>query len=220
MIVRRLIVLILLLSVSGLYSNKLPNDIRWVVKSDEYSSLTEQIYNMAWVKIKKKIKKCKKENLAIIMDLDETVLDNSGYQLYLTEQGEQYTPATWDEWVVKQQAKLVPGAYDFIKKVQSKNIQLIYISNRMDARVEETKNNMESLGVLSEDDIFLLRIDKADKKTVRREEVYSQTGRMEGKSSYKIIAYFGDAMGDFPTNKTSNFGNEYFIFPNPMYGKW
>ena len=156
MILRILSIFILVLSVSGLYSNKLPNDIRWVVKSKEYSSLTEQIYNIAWVKVKKKIKKCKKENLAIIMDLDETVLDNSGYQLYLNEKGEQYTPTTWDDWVVKEDAKLVPGAYNFIKKARSNDIQLIFISNRMDLRVEETKNNMKSLGILGKDDIFLL----------------------------------------------------------------
>lgn len=206
--------------VSTGFSDKLPNDIRWVVKSKEYSNLTEQVYRTAWEKVSKKIKRNRKAPIAIIMDLDETVLDNSGYQLLLTETGQSYSPETWDEWVVKEDARLVPGASKFINKARKKGVQLIFISNRMDRRTEETKRNMQKLGLLGGDDIFLLRLDREDTKIIRRNEVYDQTGRMKGQKKYKVIAYFGDAMGDFPSDKSSKFGREFFMLPNPMYGKW
>ena len=213
-------IFVFLFSFNLIISKDLQNDVRWVVKSNEYKALTNQIYSMAWIEIKSDIKKFKCKNLAVVMDLDETVLDNSGYQIFLSESNQSYNPKTWDDWVVKEKANLVPGAQEFIKNLRKKNIQLIFISNRMDLRLEETKRNMDALGVLGSDDIFLLRLDKADKKTVRRDEIFNSTGRMEGKKRYKVIAYFGDAMGDFPTDKESKFGTEYFILPNPMYGKW
>ena len=64
-------------------------------------------------------------NYAVVMDLDETVLDNSDYQVELYNKNEKYNPDSWDEWVVKEDAKLVPGAYDYISFLRNHNIQII-----------------------------------------------------------------------------------------------
>ena len=85
----------------------------------------------------------------------------------------------------------------------------------MDERLEATKNNMKKLNIFSTKDIYLLRKDKEDKKHIRRQEIYTGTGRMT--KPFNVIQYFGDAMGDFPEGQ--NLGKQY-IFPNPMYGKW
>ena len=90
----------------------------------------------------------------------------------------------------------------------------------MDKRVEETKNNLKKLGVFSDNDIYLLRLDKADKKNVRRAEIFNSTGRMKNYKNFKIIQYLGDAMGDFEDQNLDGFGMDNFVFPNPMYGKW
>ena len=199
--------------------NKLPNDVRWVTDSVEYKSLCHQIYLVATEKLEK-IDKKSKNNLAIIMDLDETVLDNSQYQIDLYEKNDTYTPKTWAKWVIKEEAKLVPGVKDFIDKVRLSDIQLIFISNRMNERLLATKNNMKKCSIFSDDDIYLLRLDKSDKKHIRRDEIYNATGRMSNYSKFDIILYLGDAMGDFPTSDFHEFGKSQFIFPNPMYGKW
>ena len=154
------------------------------------------------------------------MDLDETVLDNSDYQVELYNKNEQYNPDSWDEWVVKEDAKLVPGAYDYISFLRNHNIQIIFISNRMHKRLQETKNNMLELGVYSDNDIYLLRLDRADKKTIRRAEIFNSTGRMKGFKQFEIIQYLGDAIGDFEVDNLDRFGLDQFVFPNPMYGKW
>ena len=90
----------------------------------------------------------------------------------------------------------------------------------MEVRIEETKNNLKKLDIYSEDDIYLLRRDKSDKKTKRREEVFLSTGRMEPYNKFIVLQYLGDAMGDFESLNNIRFGIDQFIFPNPMYGKW
>ena len=210
--------IIYILIFSFLFTDKLPNDVRWVVESTEYESLCHQIYKLATERIKNL--QDIDQNLAVIMDLDETVLDNSQYQVELYEKNETYNPESWAVWVLKEEAKLVPGAKEFIDIVRKKGIQLIFISNRMDARLEATINNMKKCKVSSESDIYLLRLDKADKKTVRRNEVYTASGRMSKYKRFEIVLYIGDAMGDFPKKDFDKFGNNQIILPNPMYGKW
>ena len=84
-----------------------------------------------------------------------------------------------------------------------------------------TMENMMDLGIYEEDDIFLLRIDKPDKKDVRRSEVLNGTGRMVNFGPLNVLAYFGDARHDFEDpNSYFKFGENMFMFPNPMYGKW
>ena len=204
---------------SFLFTDKLPNDVRWVVESFEYESLCHQTYRLAAERIKN-LQDIDEKNLAVIMDLDETVLDNSQYQVELYEKNETYSPESWAVWVLKEEAKLVPGAKDFIDIVREKGFQLIFISNRMDVRLQATINNMKKCNVSSDSDIYLLRLDKVDKKTVRRNEVYTASGRMSKYQKFEVVLYIGDAMGDFPTYDFDNFGNNQIILPNPMYGKW
>ncbi len=205
---------------------KLPNDVRWVRESKEYVALCNQVYTNAIDKLKDTISPNNyslniiNNNYAVVMDLDETVLDNSDYQVELYNKNEQYNPDSWDEWVVKEDAKLVPGAYDYISFLRNHNIQIIFISNRMHKRLQETKNNMLELGVYSDNDIYLLRLDRADKKTIRRAEIFNSTGRMKGFKQFEIIQYLGDAIGDFEVDNLDRFGLDQFVFPNPMYGKW
>ena len=77
---------------------------------------------------------------------------------------------------------------------------------------------MKKLNIFSDDDIYLLRKDKEDKKHIRRQEIYSVTGRIEKR--FDVIQYFGDAIGDFPDKGNNKFGGNQFILPNPMYGIW
>ena len=208
--------------VSLLLNQQLPNDVRWVRESNEYQALCHQIYGFALEKLNKyNIRnETVDSNYAVIMDLDETVLDNSQYQVELNENNKSFTIESWAKWVEREEAQLVPGAFNYIQSLRKKNLQIIFISNRMDERVKSTKNNLKKLGIFSNGDIFLLRKDKSDTKTVRRQEIVSSTGRMKNYKQFNIIQYLGDAMGDFESSNNNRFGIDQFIFPNPMYGKW
>ena len=84
-----------------------------------------------------------------------------------------------------------------------------------------TIENMKALNIYEEDDIFMLRIDKPDKKHIRRAEVINGTGRISAIGPLKVLGYFGDARHDFPDpDDYYKFGYNMFMFPNPMYGKW
>ena len=199
---------------------KLPNDIRWVVNSSEYDILCEQIYTNAWKNLSAILKKTDSKS-CIVMDLDETVLDNSKYQIDLTEKNESYNPESWSEWVNLKEAELVPGAKEFIDKVRETNVKIIFLSNRMEKNKIPTIQNMGKLEVISSNDIFLLRKDKKDKKHIRRNEIINGIGRFEKLGPLKVLAYFGDAKHDFPeADNYYTFGRNMFMFPNPMYGKW
>ena len=199
---------------------KLPNDIRWVTNSSEYQILCEQTYENAWDNLSTILKTADSQS-AIIMDLDETVLDNSKYQVNLTEKGESYNPESWSDWVNQKEAELVPGAKIFIDNVRNTNVRIIFLSNRMAKNESPTIENMQALNIYEDDDIFMLRIDKPDKKHIRRAEVIEGTGRMAEFGAMKVLAYFGDARHDFPDpDDYYSFGINMFMFPNPMYGKW
>ncbi len=163
----------------------------------------------------------KNRSYAVVMDLDETVMDNSQYQVQLFRKNESFNQSSWSEWVNMERAKLLPGAIEFINFLRSKNIQIIFMSNRMNYNLKPTKNNLKSIGAYSDGDIFLLRLDKADKKEVRRSEILNSTGRMKNYPKYNVIAYFGDQYGDFPKiDNINEWPEQYYMFPNPMYGKW
>ena len=89
---RKIIYLILL---SILLNDKLPNDVRWVRNSSEYKAICNQVYSQAIDKLEKKLRHNNfslninnYSNYAVIMDLDETVLDNSDYQVELISKNE------------------------------------------------------------------------------------------------------------------------------------
>ncbi|MDC0189285.1 hypothetical protein OAJ42_00170 [Flavobacteriales bacterium] len=196
---------------------KLPNDVRWVTESNEYNKLCMQIYRSAW----RIIRNVYAEDRVIIMDLDETVLDNSQYQIDLFLNSQSFNLESWNNFVRKEISTLVPGAKEFIRSYKSnKNSKIIFLSNRSVETSKATKNNMKALGIYYKNDIFLLKENENDSKVARRLEVFEGTGRMKKHGPLSVIAYFGDAIGDFPDDKNYEFGINKFIFPNPMYGKW
>ena len=198
---------------------KLPNDVRWVTQSSEYTSLCEQIYSSAGSVLQNQFEGV--DRPVIVMDLDETVLNNVQYQVELFEKSETYNPTSWNVWVDKELASTVPGAKSFILDFKQKYKGLIvFISNRDASTIEATQNNLDKLGLLFEDDVFLLRKDKRDTKNVRRNEVLEGIGRMQSYGPNSVLAYFGDQIGDFPNDTTFVFSYNKFMFPNPMYGKW
>ena len=95
---------------------------------------------------------------------------------------------------------------------------LIHVSEMSWIRHVKHPSDIFNLG--DEVEAKILNIDKADKKTVRRNEVYTASGRMSKYKRFEIVLYIGDAMGDFPKKDFDKFGNNQIILPNPMYGKW
>ena len=202
-------------------TESLPNEVRWVRKSEEYPMLCQQVFKQAREVIGKAMKGNKGvANLAVVVDLDETILDNSLYQVERWKAGLSFTQESWSIWVNRKEAGLVPGAQEFLKGVRKKGVRIVFLSNRMASNLEPTKENLKILDVLDSKDLFLLRLDKSDTKGVRRAEVLEGTGRMKKIGSLRVIGYVGDQVGDFPADPLNALSKTNFLLPNPMYGKW
>ena len=212
--------LFLIGSVFTVGEEKLPNDVRWVRQSEEYKFLCRQAFREARSTLFKTARVTKGSgNLAVVVDLDETVLDNSPYQVERWKSGLNFTQDSWSDWVNRKSAGLVPGAKMFLASVRKNGVRIIFLSNRMEINLEPTKRNLQALGVLTPKDLFLLRRNKADTKEIRRKEVLNGIGRMKQVGPLQVIGYVGDQMGDFPNDRSEQ--NEgCFLLPNPMYGKW
>ncbi|MBT3665888.1 MAG: hypothetical protein HN548_00280 [Opitutae bacterium] len=211
----------------GAGEQKLPNELRWVRQSKEYSHLCTHIFKKGIESIREKVgllkaakSKEKNNRFAVVVDLDETILDNSLYQVERWKAGLGFTQDSWSLWVKRKEAGLVPGAKGFLDAVRKMGIRVVFLSNRMNENLEPTRGNLRTLGVLHSQDLFLLRQNKLDTKEKRRKEVLDGTGRMNQVGDLDVIGYVGDQMGDFPGNLSDGIGREFFLLPNPMYGKW
>lgn len=197
----------------------------WQKMSAEYYALCIQAYNMAKLKIDKALITSSKEPLAIIADIDETVLNNLPYNEMLIETGESFSQKTWSEWVNKQEATPIPGALDFFNYVEDQNIEIIYLSNRRVENYEPTKANLISAGFPFDDQTIMLLRDKDGNKESRRKQL----------SGYNVVLLLGDNLSDFNERfyKKSNesriegvnllqqmFADRYILFPNLIYGTW
>ena len=198
----------------------LPNEVRWVRESGEYANLCRQTFRLAQDAVREQVRNSSKQKIALVMDLDETVLDNSLYQVERHRLGLGFTQDSWSVWVKREEAGLVPGVKSFLSFLRKHPVRVIFLSNRMNENLERTKSNLRKLGVLGKDDLFLLRMDKQDTKIIRRAEITNGTGRMKKTGPFFVVAYFGDSMGDFPIPSGEAFGKTHFMLPNPMYGKW
>lgn len=210
------------------------NAVLWMQYAEEYKALCLQTYNTAW----EVLKPYSSNNYAIVMDLDETVLDNSAYQAALVKNNAEFKPKTWDKFV-KYGSKnpgvitFVPGAKDFITKVEKNGFTIVYISNRSDDLRKETVKTLSMLGLNTKgmddsDSPNLLLQTNTSSKAVRRKNATT---------NYNIMAYIGDNLADLADifekrdliekNKVfnnndiiQNFGVEWFVIPNPSYGSW
>lgn len=168
---------------------------------------------------------------AAILDLDETVLDNSPYNAWLTVRGERFAPRSWSIWVEAAAAPAVPGAHDFARAASELGVTLFYVSNR-DAPMEAaTRRNLDALGLPLTDgfDTVLLRGERPEWGSDKSNR-YDQVAR-----THRVLVLIGDDLNDFvpvPRDATpaarralvdphrERFGRDWFLLPNPVHGSW
>jgi 5'-nucleotidase (lipoprotein e(P4) family) len=199
-------------------------DIKWVRDSEEYATLTRQTFTLALQAVEREARAVRGgAPWAVVMDLDETVIDNSVYQLERAAYGVPFDSTSWNAWVRRAAAGAVPGAADFIAAVRRAGGRVAFISNREESTLDATRHNLAALGLTQDGDLICLR-DAASTypKRRRRTEIRSGAGRCAWDAPVRALVYVGDAMGDFPQadEEPGTFGVRYFILPNPMYGGW
>lgn len=197
----------------------------WYQTSGEARALYLQGYNIATQRLKEYLKTPHTKPYSIVLDLDETVLDNSPYQAENIILGRGYDSKSWDEWVNMKKAKAVPGAKEFLQFADKNGVKIYYISDRIESQLEATIENLKAEGipVQANDSVLLKNKDDKSGKVNRREYVKNHT---------QLIMLFGDNLSDFDLFSSKSidernakveelskeFGDRFIIFPNPLYG--
>ncbi len=214
----------------------------WVQNAAGYRATALQTYRLAEQELERALADSSRSALtdppeghrsrppAVILDVDETVLDNAPYQARLVLSGEEFSPETWNEWVREEAAEPVPGALSFTRAAAERGVAVYYVTNR-DHRLEAaTRDNLQRLGFpLPDGDDRLLMQDEREgwgsDKASRRAHVARD---------HRVLLLLGDDFNDFVSGARASagayrrlverhqdrFGQDWFMLPNPTYGTW
>ena len=209
--------------------------------SAEYRACCLQTYGWMTERLRTKLASARNDGFApaVVMDLDETVLDNSGFQSFLDRERLDYSDALWDTWEKQypDEVRLVPGAKAFVQSAEGMGVTVVYITNRLTRNKAATIEALKHNGLNTEgiEERLLLK-DTASDKTARRQAV---------EQKYRVLLLVGDNLRDFaeefvaPKVQTGaermkamedraskvdkqryRWGTDWFILPNPVYGEW
>ena len=227
-------------SVSGLAqsTNQQPADntyleaaVLWQQSSGERRALSYQTFTLARMLLDRDLRMNRRSRMkrAIIVDVDETVLDNSAFQAWMIKNHRPFESSSWTAWCNRAEATAVPGALEFLRYANSRGVRVFYITNRKQVEKEGTATNLKQVGFPEvNDQTLLVRTDpKSSSKEPRRISISSR---------YRVVLLMGDDLNDFAevfeTSKTvstrsdavernkAQFGARFIVLPNPMYGHW
>jgi len=202
----------------------------WMRTSAEYRALAYQGYNVAMNAVKMAVTdpSHQRKPLAIVLDADETVVDNTKLMGESIVNGNGRFDAPWWRQAVHQgKSQAMPGAVEFLNEVHKQGVEIFYVSNRYaPVNLDVTIQNFKELGFPSVDKDHVLLFEKDSDKQPRFDMIAKK---------YYVIVYMGDNAGDFPIGtkgKTpaernsiidahkEDFGTTFVVFPNPAYGSW
>lgn len=206
----------------------LVNAVVWTQNAGEHEALTLQAFHLAKMRLDEILKDDQTPKpKAIVLDIDETVLDNSPYEAFQILNQKAFSQEDWQKWTSLAEARPLAGAVDFLNYTQSKGVQIFYLSNRLEAERESTLKNLKDTGFPDADNQHLILKTTTSSKKSRRAELAK---------TYNIVLFFGDNLSDFSDiyyyeneGKTASekvmenpgvFGTKYIVLPNPMYGDW
>lgn len=173
--------------------------VAWVAYSDEWQRQACDVYSDAQNYISLMAKNYPENHWAVVMDLDETVLNNVAYQIMLEHTGQSYTEASWHNWASKQLSTLVPCAQKFIETVNESGGHIVFITNRRHTLQLATEENLHALGITHGEDFIMLLTRTTDNrdKTARFAVVPNRLEAL-GYPNTHVVAYIGDTVGDKP----------------------
>lgn len=208
--------------------------------SAEFHACCLQAYNLASLRLKQALAKNPEGKLAVILDLDETVIDNGGFQAMQLRSNLAFDLRLWDDWERNggNYLSLLPGVKQFLNELSQNHVSAAYISNRNEKNRDVTKKALARLGIeISDDRLLQLATDTSD-KTQRRELIAKD---------FNVLLVIGDNLRDFDEcfrcrkleSKTPEeldqairerkeavekhrqmWGDRWIIIPNPVYGEW
>ena len=206
--------------------------VLWTQSSAEYRALALQAFTLARLRVDQDLAQHKSRRRmkppAIIVDADETVLDNSRFQAELILRNVAFTSQSWQDWINRADAGAVPGALDFLNYSYRRGVRVFYITNRRQPEKAGTVANLKKLGFpdVTEETVMIREQGTTSSKEPRRQSV---------RSRYRVVLLVGDNLNDFNDDfagksiadrkaqvdrERAEFGTQFIVLPNPMYGDW
>ena len=229
------------------YADPMQNDnlnaTLWTQHAVEFKASAQTAYALAtlrldqalsdknWTAIEEQGDNYQDKPPAVILDVDETVLDNSMYQSRMVQSDKSFSSKTWGPFVNAVLSRPIPGSLEFIKYAKSKGVTTFYVSNRTGELEAATRNNLEKFGYpieMSQDAVILKNEKpewKSSKKGVRRAHVAK---------THRVLLVMGDNFGDFVDTykgtqaerkatwekNADKWGKQWIVVANPTYGSW
>jgi 5'-nucleotidase (lipoprotein e(P4) family) len=205
-----------------------PLSIRWVRDSAEHRALYLQVYRAATAYVQGEAAARSAGTWAVVLDADETVLDNSLFQLEQARAGRSFDPVTWTAWCARREAVALPGASAFLSRVRALGGKVVIVTNRSAAECADTEAVFKAQGLAY--DALLCKPDGGSSDKNPRFEAVAHGTTTAGLPALEVVAFLGDNIQDFPgkgqglrtqgDEAFAEFGARFFVLPNPMYGSW
>ena len=205
-----------------------PRERAWFRASAERRALSLQTYRLATTALERRAAGLPAGSWAVILDADETVIDNSPYQQELGRRRATFDSATWNAWVMRGAAAALPGAPEFTRRARDLGGRVVIVTNRDEAQCDATRANLQRVAIVA--DAVLCKTDPSNSfKDVRFEAVAAGTPPSP-LPPLRVVMWVGDNIQDFPRLRQAirsasdsafaEFGDRFIVLPNPMYGSW
>jgi 5'-nucleotidase (lipoprotein e(P4) family) len=207
---------------------RLPEAIRWARDSAEHRALFLQVYRAATVHVEREAASRPAGTWAVVLDADETVIDNSLYQMERAKAGLPFDGPSWRAWTARREATPLPGAAAFLSRVRGLGGKIAIVTNRTAGECPDTEAVFQAHRL--DYDIMLCRPDKGPGDKNPRFAAVAGGTTPAGLPPLDVVAFVGDNINDFPGRSQAireegdeafgDFGVRFFVLPNPMYGSW
>ena len=205
-----------------------PESIRWTRDSAEHRAVFLQVYGAATAHVEREAAARAPGTWAVVLDADETVIDNSLYQLERARAGKPFDAESWRAWCARREAVPLPGARAFLARVRALGGKVAIVTNRTASECPDTEAVFRAHGL--DYDVLLCKPDGGPSDKGPRFEAVARGTTPVGLPPLEVVSFLGDNIQDFPglsqaVRKEADqafaaFGARFFVLPNPMYGSW
>ncbi len=205
--------------------------LAWKQTAAEFGAICYQAYNLAKLRLDIAMSKRKSgdKRLAIITDMDNTIIQAANYWGYLINEGHDFfDDAIWDRWIPKNLVQAVPGSQEFLAYCDSQDVEIFYVSNRDQGErtYEYALTQLRSLNFPQADE---------DHVTVNRETSNKMAIKEKVSVSHDLVLMLGDNLNDYKRDyyvtdvderyalmerDRDEYGNQFILLPNPTDGHW
>ena len=206
----------------------LASALRWARDSAEHRALYLQVYKAATALVEQEAARRASGAWAVVLDADETVLDNSVYQVERERAGLPFDAPSWHAWTQRREALPLPGAGAFLGRVRELGGRIAIVTNRTVSECPDTEAVFRAHDLAF--DVMLCKPDAGPGDKNPRFEAIAKGATPAALPPLEIVAFVGDNIQDFPSlsqairkqgdDAFADFGVRFFALPNPMYGSW